>query len=167
MAKEKTDWEGSERDYRAGILFIGNKEQGACSVINLLLISEQLDELWGLPKILKWEKEFSFPRGRADFILFHIDGSVSIVEVKDRGSDRDILCGIGQLSLYAMQAGYGLKAMNIRRILAAATCGIESQHLNDACELAGVQFECIGPVQEHQNQMQELLLNWQANNVAQ
>lgn len=139
------------------LLRIPDKEAGACAILRLLLCTEKLAEVWELPAIVRWEQEFAFPRGRADFVLFHIDGSVSIVEVKPAGSDRDVLCGIGQLSLYAMQAGFGLRNTEIRRVLALADSFSRNKHNEEACKLAGVRLECLGPLNAHQIGMSEFM----------
>lgn len=134
---------------RLDLLSLPDGELGAVTIIARMLATEQLAMAWGLPEITNWQNEFRFPKGIADFVLFHRDGTVSIVEVKDAGCDRDILAGIGQLSLYAMQAGWGLRGQRVRRILTAPVAAAASQHLADACRLAGVQFEPLGPLAEH------------------
>ncbi len=160
----KSDWEANcERlgltDREKQLLHVPNGEAGACAVIRLMLVSGVLASTWDLPPITNWEQEFAFPRGRVDFALFHVDGSVSLVEVKNAGSDRDILCGIGQLSLYAIQAGQNLPRNKVRRILAVAIDSAKSLHLDSACHLAGVTFECIGSVPEHQEGALTFLLS--------
>lgn len=48
--------------------------------------------------------EMSFRYGRADIVVFHIDGSASVIEAKDgtRGYNH-VVSGIGQAALYAVQ----------------------------------------------------------------
>lgn len=48
--------------------------------------------------------EMAFKFGRADIVVFHIDGSASVIEVKDgtKGYNH-VVAGIGQAGLYASQ----------------------------------------------------------------
>jgi len=50
--------------------------------------------------------EFSVKAGRADIVIFHIDGSASVIEVKDGSNGYNhVVAGIGQAALYAVQFG--------------------------------------------------------------
>lgn len=133
----------------AASMHVPDGESGAVALLRCLLITGRLAAEWGLPPISRWEPEYRFPRGRADLVLFHDDGSVTVVEVKDAGDDRHILSGVGQLSLYAMQVRMALPDAKVRRILAAPVDGSRSRHLLAACDLAGVVFEPLGPLAEH------------------
>lgn len=149
--RKQVDWEAVEREYRAGRGRFPLGEAGAVSVIKLYLDSAgTIERAFGLPQIIRAEQEFGFPRGRADFVFFHADGTASIVEVKDAKSDRDILGGIGQLMSYAVQMGYSRTLKHIRCILVAPTVGADSLLYAQACERAGVMFVPIGAVLEHE-----------------
>src|SRR4051812_25062980 len=84
---------------------------GAVAVLELLIQTGDLAAAWELPPIVRVERGFPLP---PDFMLYHDDHSVSIVEVPDAGNDRDVLGSLHRLSLYSMP----LKTV-IRRILAA------------------------------------------------
>lgn len=48
--------------------------------------------------------EMSLKYGRADIVIFHVDGSATVVEVKDGSKGYShVVAGIGQASLYASQ----------------------------------------------------------------
>lgn len=86
--------------------------------------------------------EMSRQYGRADIVVFHVDGSASVIEVKDgRKGYTHVVAGIGQASLYAAQLVRipGI-VTSVRRCLLWSSTG--SSHtdgvIEDACELAGV-----------------------------
>lgn len=50
--------------------------------------------------------EMGFQFGRADIVIFHVDGSATVIEVKDGTQGyRKTVSGIGQASLYSSQLG--------------------------------------------------------------
>ena len=86
--------------------------------------------------------EHSFRRGRADIILFHQDGTATIIEAKDGTKGyTHVVSGIGQCSLYAAQliAKPGV-VRAVRRALMWTSVGSpkEDATIEDACALAGV-----------------------------
>jgi len=117
--------------------------------------SKQIFEKVRWPQIVNWEKEFPVPRGRADFVLFHLDGSITVVEVK-RG-DRplmELMAGIGQVTSYATQVGYSnIVGASIKRVLAVTALPnlLDELLLADACKLAGVEYFALGPLKVHQD----------------
>ena len=64
-------------------------------------------------------KEMSFRYGRADIVIFHIDGSASVIEAKVGAKGYNhVVSGIGQASLYATQLDKGGRILtSIRRCL--------------------------------------------------
>lgn len=86
--------------------------------------------------------EMAFKYGRADIVVFHIDGTASVIEVKDGTKGyRHVVAGIGQSGLYAAQLGMnngGLKL--VRRCLLWTSTGDLSLDglIGEACERAGV-----------------------------
>lgn len=87
-------------------------------------------------------KEYSFRHGRAGIILFHTDGSATIIEAKDGTKGyTHVVAGIGQCSLYAAQLGSKPGAVRfVRRALMWTSVGsIEGdENIEDACYLAKV-----------------------------
>lgn len=77
--------------------------------------------------------------GRADIVFFHIDGSATVVEVKDgtKGYSH-VVAGIGQASLYASQIGAGRGVRTIRKALLWTSTGSRDADvaLCEACEAA-------------------------------
>lgn len=133
----------------------GGEEAAAC-IVETFLLSEAGKAVFaefGWPDITHWEREFPLPRGRADFAVFHVDGSVTVIEVK-RG-DRpilEILSGIGQVTMYAVQVGYSKASKGVRRMLAvtAPREKLDEVLIWDACEAAGVQYCGLGSLEKHQ-----------------
>lgn len=142
------------------LLRVPDDEEGACAIVLSLLTAGRMHDVLDVPEVATWEREMPFPRGRADFALFHVDGSVSIIEVKRQAALRTMLAGIGQLALYGMQAGYGLRGVPIRRVLAVSIAGnhLDASTLEEACDAAGVVFVPLGSVIEHQDNLHALLL---------
>ena len=86
--------------------------------------------------------EQSFKYGRADIVIYHVDGSASVIEVKDgtKGYTHTV-SGIGQATLYATQLAMSKGAVNkVRRCLMWSSTGdIQLDVLIEiACEKAGV-----------------------------
>lgn len=86
--------------------------------------------------------EQSFKYGRADIVIYHVDGSASVIEVKDgtKGYTHTV-SGIGQATLYATQLAMSKGAVTkVRRCLMWSSTGdIQLDVLIEvACEKAGV-----------------------------
>ena len=86
--------------------------------------------------------EQSFKYGRADIVIYHMDGSASVIEVKDgtKGYTHTV-SGIGQATLYATQLAMSKGAVSkVRRCLMWSSTGdIQLDVLIEiACEKAGV-----------------------------
>jgi hypothetical protein len=86
--------------------------------------------------------EFTVRTGRADIVVFHIDGTATVIEVKDGATGyRNIVAGIGQVSMYACQIGNVPGSIqSVRRALAWDACK-DPEHnklIADACRLSGV-----------------------------
>ena len=86
--------------------------------------------------------EMAFRFGRADIVIFHDDGSATVVEAKDgsRGYNH-VLCGIGQVGLYATQLAMTKGAITkVRRALMWTSTGdmwVDTL-IAVACQEAGV-----------------------------
>lgn len=126
-------------------------EEGVCQVIAVMLMGGQFHLAADLPEISHYEREYPLPRGRADFVLFHVDGSVTVIEVKkNKGNDREIFPAIGQVMSYAVQLGYGRTATSIRKMVASDYVGAGSELIDDACRMAGVIWLPLGRIEEHE-----------------
>ncbi len=161
MPRNQIDWEAIEKEY-PGLccLHLGNGESAVIELLKNILRCDRLAEIWGLPDILWFEFEFPLPRGRIDLILFHADGTISIVEAKDALNDRQIVAGIGQLCMYAVQVGHSKPNNGIRKILTVPIAGKNKSSLliDNACRNAGVIFEPLGTIKEHQEKNNEFVL---------
>lgn len=86
-----------------------------------------------------YEQAFKF--GRADIVVYHCDGSVSVVEAKNGAVGyTHVVSGIGQATMYAVQIASKGVARRVRRcLLWTGTDNLELDGLIDiACEMAGV-----------------------------
>jgi hypothetical protein len=96
--------------------------------------------------------EMSFKYGRADIIIFHIDGSATVIEAKDgtKGYNH-VVSGIGQVSLYASQlSNRRVNLREIRRALLWSSSGDhdEDDQIKEACSIAGVIPMLRSPIRE-------------------
>ncbi|RTL00412.1 MAG: hypothetical protein EKK59_04480 [Neisseriaceae bacterium] len=87
-------------------------------------------------------QEMAFKYGRADIVVFHLDGSASVIEVKDGGKGyTPTVAGIGQVGLYATQLGLAKSGLTkIRRCLLWSSTGdsVLDSIIELICEQAGV-----------------------------
>lgn len=88
--------------------------------------------------------EFEYPvrRGRADIVMFHIDGTATVVEVKDGSNGiQSVLAGIGQVTGYAVQIGMSNGApKHVRKALIFTSTGSKEgdENVLYSCAHAGV-----------------------------
>lgn len=87
-------------------------------------------------------REMAFKFGRADIVVFHIDGSASVIEVKDgtKGYNH-VVSGIGQAGLYAAQLAINKQTLkSVRKCLLWTSTGNVSLDaiIEDVCENSGV-----------------------------
>lgn len=86
--------------------------------------------------------EMALKFGRADIVIFHFDGSASVIEVKDgtKGYNH-VVSGIGQAALYAAQLAATKGALKrVRKCLLWSSTGSITLDatIEEACEQAGV-----------------------------
>lgn len=164
MADRKSiDWGRVERLHPMLFpLYLGEGEAAVIQVLkNLILQAGQLEKTLNLPRIVWFEFEYPLPRGRADLVLFHHDGSITVVEAKQRLGLRDLLTGVGQLMSYSVQIGFSKTSHTIRKILVAPMAATEPEALIalKACEEAGVRFVPMGDIRDHQESNNKILLS--------
>ena len=85
--------------------------------------------------------EQAFKYGRADIVVYHCDGTVSVIEAKNGAVGYShVVAGIGQAGLYALQIATKAMFKRVRRcLLWSSTGNLELDSLIDlACEQAGV-----------------------------
>lgn len=127
-----------------------SSEAAAILALRLMIqAGPRFSNQWGIPKVDRYRLEVNLSSGRADVALFHIDGSVSLVEVKAFSANlRDILGGIGQLCYYASVAQQALNLKpdtEVRRILCAPMESQVATSIMDACKMAGVLLRNLPP----------------------
>ena len=85
--------------------------------------------------------EFSARYGRADIVIFHADGSASVIEAKDGTVGYNhVVSGIGQAALYAVQIARKDAVRRVRRCLMWTSTGdlLLDGLIEEVCESAGV-----------------------------
>lgn len=159
--KAQPDWERIELDYRAGIKTLRQiaEERDAIlargeelahgtekDLVRQFLEShhagyfdERLPNESALDTVVT---EYSFRHGRADVILFHKDGTATIIEAKDGSKGyTNAVAGIGQCSLYAAQlaAKPGVVRAVRRALIWTSVGNVDGDaRIEEACEIAGV-----------------------------
>lgn len=98
LAKRATD---------EGVLHLASRTRGgeswAILVLQILAMSGRLDSLLRCAKVSRYLFEFSLGSFRADLVLWHDDGGVSIVEAKGaEGALTGVVSAFGQVSMYAL-----------------------------------------------------------------
>lgn len=106
------DWEAIEREYRAG-------ETGAERMAVELLRQQSLWREMRWPDVASITRQARIGRSIADILLRHVDGSLTLVEVKRQGLClRDYCTGVGQLAYQAIMAMSDFQTLKVRRVLA-------------------------------------------------
>lgn len=146
MAEEKKqpDWERIELEYQR--ILGGHPLHGIeRDVVDLFRESVECGKLedripMTVADAVVYEMAFKF--GRADIVVFHVDGSASVIEVKDGTKGyTHVVAGIGQASLYAVQVAATKGAVSkVRKcLLWTSTGSVELDALIElACGSAGV-----------------------------
>lgn len=154
--KPKTDWEAIERDYRAGMLAetegmliksvssalhdaFGGAEVGVTRELLFQIDQGSLAASYGWPPIISAVTEFPIPRGRIDLMLFHADGSGTVVECKASRNPRDLLPAVGQVMSYAVQVGYGRSLTGIRKAIASRATAFDLRHIREVYRQCGIE----------------------------
>lgn len=138
-----------------------NNERAITLMLKLSLACGDLAYMLGLPAISGHRFEFSVKGGRIDLLLFHTDGSASIVEAKAEDRPVVIAAGIGQLCMYAAALPAKLHAVQqpalIRRVLCAHLPPEKCGGLIAACEMAGVKFAYLPSVKYFKSMIDAML----------
>ena len=103
--------------------------------------------------------EMALPFGRADIVIFHMDGSATVIEAKDGGSGvTHVAQGIGQACLYATQLMLKGRVARVHKVLMWTPTGVvDADMLIDAaCEAAGVLTLPHGTLKRHREALAEL-----------
>lgn len=85
--------------------------------------------------------EMALRYGRADLVIFHSDGSASVIEAKDGAKGyAHVVAGIGQAGLYATQLAMARSLKAVRRCLLWGSTGDlrADATIGAACDAAGV-----------------------------
>lgn len=159
--RKQIDWEKIEQDYPELLTYrISNDESGVMRLIKIWLSVNKLEDILQVPTIAHHEFEFSLPKGRVDLILFHLDGSISVVEAKATSDYEKICKAIGQLMFYATQIGFQRPCPPIRKIIIAPAVGKDVQTLliDSTCRNAGIEFVPMGTMCEQQEPWEDLVI---------
>jgi hypothetical protein len=104
--------------------------------------------------------EMALKFGRADIVIFHADGTASVIEVKDGSKGYNhVVSGIGQAALYATQLALKGTVRRVRKCLLWTSTG--NVDVDAMVETACEQSETVplpwGALSRHLNATRELL----------
>ena len=127
------------------LLSAKNDEKMAVLILKLIITFGDAEKMLSVSKIDSFKSELNLGNGRADIVLFHCDGGISIIEVKADNDIRTIASGIGQLFLYESMIPFAFKGKKdkpkyISKIIAAPIDFDKCDKINSACELAGIKL---------------------------
>lgn len=114
-------------------------EDKTCAIFDLMVLSEDsyiVDHLHA--DIVSMRKEVRLPCGNADRVLHHADGTLTVVEIKARGSRRDHACGLGQALVYAAALRGETGAVDVRAAIFVG--GEKDAWIASACASTGVTY---------------------------
>ena len=118
---------------------------GEAELVQAFIDGEQAgnhEELLPISKEDTIVREMAFKFGRADIVVFHADGSATVIEAKDGSNGYShVVAGIGQVGLYAVQLALTKQALTkIRKALMWSSSGnlMADTLIHMACEAAGV-----------------------------
>lgn len=143
-AKKKPDWERIESQYQT--ILAGTPEHGVeRDIVHLFRESFESGSLEDrIPMTAHDAVVYEMPLkfGRADIVVFHLDGTASVIEVKDgtKGYNH-VVAGIGQAALYAVQVAMSKGAVRtVRKCLLWTSAGSAALDgvIEEACEQANV-----------------------------
>lgn len=132
----KADWEAIERILSETF---GGPETGVVNEIIFHYEMGVLEESYGWPPIIRFEQEFTVPRGRVDIMLFHADGSGTVIECKATRDPRELLPAVGQVLSYAVQVGYGRSLRSIRKVIASRASAADLVPIRDVYRQCGIE----------------------------
>jgi len=114
VERKPVDWEAIEREYRAG-------EVGVERIAAAVLSRPSCWAEMGWPDVASINRQVRVGRAIVDILVRHVDGSITLVEVKRAGLHlRDYCTGIGQLAYQAVMAMSDFQTFKVRRVLAMA-----------------------------------------------
>jgi hypothetical protein len=128
------------------LMHMENGEKRAVSVFDWM-VAVSCDEVASkidLSNVIRIAPELTIGSGRVDRAFFHKNGSLTLVEIKDCASQRQIVAGIGQVLVYSAMAERALSATRIIPVL--AVLGEPDGDVKRACDLAGVEYIALGDV---------------------
>jgi hypothetical protein len=125
--KASTDWESIERLRQVVISegAIHGRESDIVRMFKMCFAAGEFDDRLPIGAADTVVYEMSFKFGRADIVIFHVDGSASVIEVKDgtKGYNH-VVAGIGQAGLYASQLAMNKGALiEVRKCLLWTSTG--------------------------------------------
>lgn len=110
------------------------------------------------------ELEYPFQRGRADLVIFHEDGSATVIEAKDGSNGiRAVVSGLGQLASYAYQLGASKGAPKaIRKALMWSSVGDNEgdAHVEEVCRANGVIPMMMASMDKSQAALLDFIEDW-------
>lgn len=130
-------------DYLPELIGMRGRERCAVRAFTLVMKSEGAHQVFGWPRVSAIRPEFQLKGGRrADLVIAHEDGSLTVVEVKGGPDLTAVAGGIGQALLYAELLREMRPGVTIRCALVVGDHF--SATVANVCEAAGVEYIPVG-----------------------
>ena len=126
--------------------FIGSKNDEGCiaDLFKIHLLFNHVEKMLQTAKIARYRFEFPVKGCRIDLVLFHVDGGISMIEIKSGNSPRIIVSGIGQLFMYEsmyLDSYKNSKPKYLNKYLIFPSISeVSDSHVEKACEVAGINY---------------------------
>ena len=106
-------------------------------------------------------REVQLPCGRVDRVITHKDGSATVVEVKQRGSRRDIAQAIGQVLVYSGAIKSSGNYTDVRPAIFVP--GDRDEWIENACQLAGIEYITIDDsIAAIEDEVASVIVEWRS-----
>lgn len=148
-----------ERDWHKFAAQLLNLEHNESAVVEILRLFEacgHLGKALRVPRVERARFEYWAGAGRVDLLLYHTDGSLTVVEAKDSSCSREIVAGIGQVLFYESMIRKSNPGQKLRRRLVVLKSQWVTEHVRNACSVADVGLVVLPDMESVRRQMAAL-----------
>ena len=157
---KQVDWNLIKK-MRPGLMGLnfGKGKTGVINILKNMLRGRKFHKALGTPEVEWHVFNLELPAGLVDLILFHIDNSVSLIEVITDGIENDVTDGISRLSANAFQFDFSAASAQVTKYLLAPVDSKSANALFAAvlCAHEDIEFVPMGTIAEHQREADKLL----------
>lgn len=142
-----TDWAAVDacfQRYREGVREaldekFGGSEDGVIREVLHWLNEGEFAAMYGLPPVLRHETEFPIPRGRVDLVLFHADGSGTVIACKAGRTPADILPAVGEVMSQGVAIGCSGVFNKVRLAIASRASAADLKPIAPVLKRCGIE----------------------------